>query len=390
MFCRVMATSVANLIGELKKDAWRDEVAFSPEIREANDRIWRASDDKEAATALGDWLQRFQPCLFGKIAAKARLLTYCILGEADLAKSDEQIASKIQDARLAWLADAFDGNKSGFVILAASPTIAAATPDKHMLAVAMRLAFLYLQEDIHTNHVHLDEIQLHKPGQTEVIWRWHVGVNYFSAQGDGRWWRDHRIPGGMGFSMNSVGHMVKAARLAAGMKQLEELLEAPHEDWDGTKAVDSLAKALVLAMRTIDKAAETPWGPATQLLSLSADESLPKCPFELPPDLANKNCCEYRGYYHTDFTIPAEYFAQAVERPGAQQSYPLDFTYLFHRHLDNPSHETMGRGRRVKADAAGNEEITDANLAMKDRRVWEEEVLLKDCPRLQRALQFRR
>ena len=386
-----MAASVCSLISSLREDPWRSETDFTPEIREASERIWRASETSERERTLNEWLGQHQPCLFGKAAAKNDLLTYCILDEQDLAGSDDDIAKKIQDSRLRWLADAFDGNKSGFVILAAAPTISRATPDETVQALATRLAFLYLQEDIEIDHVHLDTIELRKPGQTEVIWRWDVGVNYFSAQGDGRWWHDHRIPGGLGFSMNSVGHMVRSAKLAAAMKHVEKAVDAPSEPWDASR-IDSLEKALGFAMRTIASATATPWGKATELLPAGTNEqeATPKCPFTLPSDLTNNNPCQYRGYYHTDVTLPSEYFSDAVARPEGKAPHQLDFTYLFHSSVDNPAHTTMGTGRRVKADTPSQPTDYRASTTQKERRAWGEEVLLQDCPRLIKALEVRR
>jgi hypothetical protein len=54
----------------------------------------------EISAEVAQWLTRHQPCLFGRMAAKAGLMTYCILSEADLTGTDQAIRDKIQDARL--------------------------------------------------------------------------------------------------------------------------------------------------------------------------------------------------------------------------------------------------------------------------------------------------
>ena len=33
-------------------------------------------------------------------------------------------------------------------------------------------------------------------------------ADFFACAGDGRWWRDHRFPGGIAFTANSTGHMI--------------------------------------------------------------------------------------------------------------------------------------------------------------------------------------
>src|SRR6266498_3609476 len=97
---------------------------------------------------------------------------------------------------------------------------------------ALRLCSLYLLQDIVPDQIFHDELWLEKPGRDGTTWQWLAGVNYFCAQGDKRWWEDHRIPGGMAFSVNSVGHMVKSGILAKGMLALEAALAAPPEGWD--------------------------------------------------------------------------------------------------------------------------------------------------------------
>jgi len=215
----------------------------------------------------------------------------------------------------------------------------------------LRLGSLYLLQELNPNTIYTDEIFLELPGTRRMTWRWNVGVNFFGAAGDGRWWQDHRIPGGIAFSMNSVGHLVKSGQIATKMSELAALIEAPTEDLVATK-VDSLPKALDLAMRTIDMASETPSGRATRLMPLPSkieDLTVHPCPVELPAFLRGKNYCEYEGYYHTDETIPAEYFTSSVDRDPAISPRRLDFTYLFRSDIENPDFVTTGSGRRVRA-----------------------------------------
>jgi hypothetical protein len=114
---------------------------------------------------------------------------------------------------------------------------------------------------------------------------------------------------------------------------------------------------LELAMRTISLAAEGPSGKATMLLPLPDNvEVRPRCPVELPAVLVGKNPCEYRGLYHTDFTIPQEYFIPDVERPRDLPEHRLDFTYLFDGSLDNFDFDRMGQGEIIRE----SESPTDA------------------------------
>lgn len=274
-----------------------------------------------------------------------------ILSKLDLEKPDLFIRDKIQDARLQWQQDGLKGEKSAFVILALSEKIALSQPDSTLMHLARKLCFMYLLKEVRENQIFLDSIDLDLPSKGGNRIRWDVGINYFSAQGDKRWWQDHRIPGGMAFSMNSVGHMAKSGRLSKAMREFEKSMSITSEGWRHP-SINSLDEALVYAMRTIANASVAISGKATELLSLESSETLKaeKCPVNLPKDLDNKNCREYAGFYHTDITIPSEYFLSDIERPYSISPQQLDFTYLFDNSLDNPDYINMGEGRRVCTD----------------------------------------
>lgn len=388
-----MASSISDLLSQLRLDSWRARQGFSPEVEEANRELFRPDiTEIQAEQVLSGWLQKHQPCLFGRIAAKLGAVSYCILKETDLQQSDELIKQKIQTARLAWTHEGFEGGKSAFVILAISPQIASALPGPEMRELARRLAYLYLEEDIVMDNTHLEQVYLQKPGARLTTWKWFAGVNYFCAQGDKRWWQDHRIPGGMAFSINSVGHLVKSGMIANAMKELDRMMDAPDESYPETK-VDSLAKALELAMRTISKASDAISGKATELLPLPEDTSklpVPVCPVNLSPAMSEKNFCEYRGHYHTDHTLPSEYFLPDVERPEGLEVHSLDLTYLFHKSIDNPDFRLMGEGqqiRRIEADANTTPTLAEMDHAQLKRQIGEEtEVLISEQKRLRAAL----
>ena len=379
---------IAQLFSQLKPDEWRSKVGFANEFETANRKLFSSSSKEEAITAVGEWLQKYQPCLFGRIAARVGALSYCILTETEMQGSDEDIKTIIQDERREWTRQAFEGKKSGFVILVVSRQIAYATPDKTMQELARRLCSLYLETDIALDQVYLDDIFLEKPGERRTTWKWHAGVNYFCAHADKRWWQDHRIPGGMAFSVNSVGHMVKSEIIARKMKELDQELQVLGEGLIDTK-INSLGKALEVAMRTISLAANTPWGRATELLPLPADRrNLPACPIDLPAAFADKDFTKYRGYYHTDHTLPSDYFLPD-ERRNSDANFTLDFTYLFHKHIANPDFTTMGEGKQIRADTAvPHERAAAVPLNAMSRRVLAEPetITISQNQRLMRAL----
>ena len=363
-----MPETIRDLIAALPPDPWRDQTPFTPDVAEASARLLGAPDNKGREDALAAWLADFQPCLFGRIAAKLGLMHYCILTPEELASDDEAIYSRIKRERLLWHQAGWDGRKSGFVILAHSDKIARARPGEETKRLAQRLCHLYLHTEVDLDTIYWDDLRLQFPVPEETSLQWRVGVNYFCAQGDGRWWHDHRIPGGMAFSMNSVGHMVKSRALHEAMQHLEEKVGLAGGGWVKSK-LESLNDALVFAMRTIDKAADAVSGKATELLPAPADPgALPRCPVQpLPKDLSGKNHCQYAGYYHTDVTLPSEYFTPDVERPASTPQLELDFTYLFDASISNLDYFTMGAGIPIRdIDSSGDSPLSGRRLkAMK-------------------------
>src|SRR2546423_1836909 len=344
--------TIAESFADLRKDPWRQ--AFSGDIQEVHDTVFKMKvSEDEIITLLRSWLQRNQPCLFGRIAAKLDLLTFCIIQEAELFESDEYIHDKIQTARLEWTRDAFKGRKNGFIVAVISPILALAEPNRSVFELAQRLCSLYLQkEQINADEIYLDEIFLEEPGMEKETRRFYTGVNYFSTQGDKRWWHDHRFPGGLALSVNSVGHLVRSGNIAKNLEIISKDYNITLDTGWVASPVDSLSKALELAMRTISMAAETPWGRATELKAVAEDDpNLPKCPIDLTGNIAEKSHCEYKGFYHTDVTLPSDYFLPEIRRPNGTIPFDLDLTYLFLKDVDNPDFYTMGEGKRIRTAA---------------------------------------
>ena len=346
-----MSTTLMQLMNCLESDPWRSVVGFSSDMEVALRRMSEVSSDAERSAVLSDWLQHYQPCLFGRIAAQRGLMSYCILTTADVKKGDDFVRDKIQASRTAWSKAAFDGARSGFLIAVVSPQLTNATPNETVAVFARTLVGLYLQidqEHVELDKIYFDDVRLEAPLPGRPTWQWDVGVNYFSAQADRRWWNDHRIPAGLALSMNSVGHMVKSTIQSQAVSDLERRLNTECGERADSK-LDSLDKALRMAMMTIDRAAETSSGRATWLLPHPGTGSVSQCPIELPRPLADKNHCEYAGYYHTDVTLPSEYFKPDVDRPEDQRVQRLDLTYLNEATGDPIDRSRIAAGRRIRA-----------------------------------------
>jgi hypothetical protein len=343
---------IADLLEELRPDPWRAAHPFSADMRACHEVLFQAGSSRaEMAEALDAWLAGEQPCLFGRMEAKQHRIGYCLLTANDLERGDDHVRARIQEDRDVWRRRAMRGESHGFIILAIAPQIAGAAVGPELLRLARHLCDLDLgQEEL--DRILLDDLILDIPtaeGREHRSWR--VGVNYFSAQGDGRWWRDHRIPGGLAYSMNSVGHMARTraeAMLGRSRQLAEGFRDVPRERltyW-----------ALPTAMRTVGPPAEgRTRGTWLAERGRFAEDREPPTYDErhrVFDDLACFSENRYLGRYHTDETIPSPYFDEAItDLAGAALRDDLFFTYL-HSPGDR-DYITMGIGtltREVEGD----------------------------------------
>jgi hypothetical protein len=323
---------VSDLVDALEPDPWRDSNPFSTDIEECHRVLFDPQRTIEAkAKALDHWLANFQPCLFGQMEAKQGRIAYCVLTENHFERGDDAIRAEIERCRRIWKELAANGQRHAFVIVAVAERIARARQTATLLRLAIRLCELYLG-CTETDQIHLDDLMLEIDlGDKTERRSWRVGVNFFSSQGDGRWWRDHRFPGGMAFSMNSVGHMARTRAEEAIRRNpdlLQQVPDVPRErlvHW-----------ALPKAMKTIGP----PYAGSTRGTWLVERGTFPED--KEPPDfderekyfgeLANFSENRYRGLYHTDQTIPTVCFNEGLwRREDIPERDDLVFTYLHQR-----------------------------------------------------------
>lgn len=315
--------SVRELLSSLQRDIWRKENPFSQDIQLANDVILDPfATDYEKAQALSYWVQGKgnQPCLFGRIAAWGRM-HFCILSDADLLSSDKSIRQKIQRERLIWKQGCLwnEHPEHGFMVLAASKRLVLAAPDENLYRLVCRLRELLgckIRKDRYGNDITWETLFLQNP-QTKKYVKFTFTVDYFGAQGDKRWWHDHRVPAGVAFTSNSVGHMVQTREWYDGHRHQNE--------W-----------ALEVAMRTVEEAAQTSWGKAIWLRELRDGKPLMggDCPFRDPSSLKSslrgKDWSCYAGYLSTDHSVRREIFRLAPERPAElKRKWAQDLTYIY-------------------------------------------------------------
>jgi len=339
--------AVKDLFAQLSGDARRVVHPFSVDILQANALLHNtAATEDEMAECLDLWCQHRQPCQFGKVAAKQKRIHFCFLREIAVSTwSDEEIAERIAEDKQLWKQRAaFDPQRAAhsFVIVVASPKVAFAAPDQHLRSFSDRILELAGWDADRRgvrrkNTVTSDFLYLKNP-QDGKCYGFRFNADYFACAADGRWWHDHRFPGGIAFTANSTGHMIRFREWYEGKDQ--------SESW-----------ALKQAMLTINNAApvnSTMTGDGqedvgvTWLRSLDSDGKPMvadiQCPLaNVPGTLQGKDWTRYEGLLHTDHAVREEFFLDREIAPTSSRLYLMDFTYLYDSKQEDFERFTAGK-----------------------------------------------
>jgi len=324
-------------------DEWRKAHPFSDDIKRVNEILWDPySEESEKISAALLWLQASrppnQPCLFGRFAAAQKKIHLCVLTDGDLHASDEKIRERIKNERHLWKVGCLrhEVPKEGFLLLIASERVARAAPDENLLNLARHirdLAWSDVRPDEHGNDITWETLYLKRPSADSYV-RFTFSIDYFGSQGDGRWWHDHRIPGGIGFTANSAGYLARS------------------REWYESKGGSQTEFILKVAMETVDESAKTEWGEAIWLEDLKEGRPLRgnNCPFEdassLKERLRNKDWSVYGGFLSTDHSVRAELFRESPEMPPSMRTkWFQDLTYLYDPLV--PDHKKFIEGEPV-------------------------------------------
>ncbi len=334
------------LYDAMEEDQWRKANPFSTELALVQQILTHPyARDSDKIDAMESWLQRHQPCVFGRMAAITHGMHFCILTDEDIFTSDQHVKSRIHAELLAWKrrslrpAAGMPLPAHGFMLIVASLKLALARPDASLHRFASKLRELWgcTSTDSPHGRVFWESLFLANPNNDSFA-KFTFSIDFFAAQGDGRWWHDHRVPSGIAFTANSVGHMRR------------------YREWYDGKG-DQKEWLLSTAMRTIEMAAKTPYGQATWLRPLQDGHPFVKrviCPFGNPDKLSSKlrgmDWTRYGGHLHTDHSIRSEFFKPEPEksRDIESQQWLQDFVYLYDP--ANGDYEKFSAGRLVRED----------------------------------------
>jgi len=331
------------LFDALREDHWRRAHSFSEDIQQAHRLMHHpfVAED-EIAETVRLWFEKRQPCLFGRYAAKRGAIHICVLTERDLQDGEKHLKAKLAEEKRLWKQRALDTQnpEHSFSLVVVSQRVALAAPDDNLERFATRIRELTgWKPSEETNAPVASDFLYLKSPHDPFYYGFKFNLDFFAAAGDGRWWHDHRVPGGIAFTANSTGHM----------KQFQEWYaykdEPDRGDWILRLAMQTISLAHTVARKsdvasvTGEPPAPTPpadpktEGRITWLLDLV--DGKPKkaiaCPFKGPilHVLQGKDWTTYAGLIHTDHNIRKEFFEDREIPSSSARPYLNDFTYLF-------------------------------------------------------------
>jgi hypothetical protein len=325
--------TVVELFDRLQGDAWRISHPFADDILRANALLHNsAATEEEMAECMALWCRHWQSCQFGKAAASQGRIHFCFLSDVAVSEwSDEEIEEKILEEKQLWKQRAACDVERGahsLVIVVASPRVALAAPDQNLRAFSDRILELAGWEPNRRgarriNTLTSDFLYLRNPNEGD-FYGFRFNVDFFACAGDGRWWRDHRLPGGIAFTANSTGHMMRFREWYEDKDQ--------SESWALKQAMLTIQNAVPTKSTESDDPIEQ--GRATWLRSVDANgrplvEDI-ECPLtRVPVMLEAKDWTRYEGVLHTDHAVREEFFIDRQMAPTSSRPYLMDFTYLY-------------------------------------------------------------
>jgi hypothetical protein len=336
-------TQLAELLLECRfhqpADRFRSQRPFSPDIEAVQAVLFSPKHSRQVKiAAYRGWLEKNQPCVFGKTAATNKSVYICLLEEQEIlrmTRGDADVQDTIQDHRQVWKRLALEGRVSSFLILLTSKQLVLKEPNDALKEICRRLLELYMQIKVPDDSFQTEReyVFLRRPDNT--LLKFSTLPNIFCAQGDGRWWHDHRTPGGIMITSNALGHFVYARSKKTA---LDETL---------------CTSALEQAMRTIAGARKDPSDgktrfahcPATMLVPRSATDPTPLRPTS---EFSGFSTDHYAGYFHTDHLIPSVFFQKERDPKTLKRYDDLGFRYIFDPAADPAGHAELMAGIPAK------------------------------------------
>ena len=320
-------------------DGFRKTHPFSEDIESTQAILFNPRYNKwKKMDAYRRWLVGGQPCLFGKAAARTKSVFICLLEEHEILcmkNGDDDLRDTIQDHRQVWKRYALDEPFSSFLVLLVSKRLVSKEPGDKLKEICRRLLELYMEVDRLDDDTILPQREYvfarvqGQEAETRLL-KFGTLPNVFCAQGDGRWWHDHRTPGGIMITSNALGHF--------------ELFRSPEGiigDKEKVHALDNAMRTITNAYGNDRKRRGLSHCPATRLVSLAEGE---QTPIRDSSDLRKYSPSHYEGFFHTDHLIPSVFFSKERD-PGKLNLYDkLSLSYIYDPVADPEDHKELMTG----------------------------------------------
>ena len=353
-----------------KRDPLRLRSDFSEDIQQVNAILHNPrTKNLSKVAAYREWLRKSQPCVFGRAAAVNKQVFICILDEQEILlmkRGDEDLRETIRDHQRVWKRRALHGLSSSFVIVLTSPSVAMIEPGEELKGLCRRLMELYVDARVEDDQIvprHEYVYLMKETDRRREYLRFATLPNIFCAQGDKRWWHDHRTPGAIMITSNALGHFMHC-----------QSPKNPHD----TK------RALKQAMGTILNAHQVPGKkkaglPATRLVGCPAGKA---SPLSGDVQFAKYSPDVYEGHFHTDYLIPSIFFDGTTPKRVYSD---LDLSYIHDPANSEHAELTLGEPTdwyTVKSDiwmrddarhepgTTLSEEDRKASYQWLERRLW--------------------
>ncbi len=320
-------------------DKLRKTRRFSQDMQAAQAVLLNPKNTRaQKINAYRTWLIKNQPCVFGRLAATQKRVFICMLEENEILgmrKGDEDLRDTIQDYRQLWKRYALEGRHSSFLLAVIGESIMKEAPGDRLKEFCRRLLELYMdvpniRDDTIVPQREYVFLKLASDSGGDNFLKFATLPNIFCAQGDGRWWHDHRCPGGVIITSNALGHDLYSRN---GRAQI-----------DDAKKVEAVEQA----MRTINNAyREKPSKRLGALKHCPATFLVPKgtdAEPALKKDLAAFSADHYEGYFHTDHLLPSVFFREERDPADLKLYKDLSLRYIFDSRADPQDHKELVAG----------------------------------------------
>jgi hypothetical protein len=320
-------------------DGFRKTHPFSEDIESAQAILFNPRYDKwKKLDAYRRWLSSGQPCLFGKAAARNKNVFICLLEEREILcmkNGDDDLRDTIQDHRQVWKRYALDEPFSSFLVLLVSKRLVNKEPGDKLKEISRRLLELYMEVDTVKDDTILPQREYvfmrvnGKEAETRLL-KFGTLPNVFCAQGDKRWWHDHRTPGGIMITSNALGHFEYYRNGEGALGEKEK-----------THALDNAMRTIANAYGNDKKRKGLAHCPATRLVPLAEGEATP---IREGSDLHKYSPSRYEGFFHTDHLIPAAFFSKERDPKELKLYDDLSFQYIYDPAGDPFDHKELMTG----------------------------------------------